>query len=446
MSNKKLTVGIVTLGCKVNQYESEAIAEKLEDAGFVISNADKLCDAYIINTCTVTSESDRKARQTIRRMIKNNPLAYVLVTGCYSQISPEEIAKIEGVDYICGSSNKMSVCDKLCRLIERGKKNERAEICVPKLESSDFEQMSIRRFDRTRAYLKIEDGCEARCAYCTIPASRGPIRSKPYDQVLREVKDLTDGGCREIVLTGIETGSYGKDLPEDQSFASLLCAVDRIVGIGRVRTGSLDPTVIKPEFVEKIKDLKSLAPHFHLSLQSGSSRVLALMKRKYNAERAMKSITLLREAIPDVKFTTDIIVGFPGETQEDFEATCDFARKARFLMIHVFPYSKRRGTVAAEMKDQVPEHIKKERVHKLSEISREIRSQILDEKIAEDKTVTVLFESWAEGYAHGHTSDFIEVKIKTDKRLHGVFRDVKLISHNSDICEGVFSDNDGADE
>ena len=437
---KKTRVGILTLGCKVNQYESEAIAESLTDKGFFVIPHTELCDAYIINTCTVTAESDRKARQMIRRMITKNPAAYILVTGCYSQVSPEEVALIEGVDYLCGSSNKMTVVDKLCSLIEGSKKAEKAEICVPELEESGFEQMSIRRFDRTRAYVKIEDGCESKCAYCTIPASRGPIRSKPFDEVIDEVKTLTENGVREVVLTGIETGSYGKDLPEKESFASLLCAIDKIDGIGRVRTGSLDPTVIKPEFVEKIKDLKSLCPHFHLSLQSGSSKILASMKRKYNADQALACIERLKADMPDLKLTTDVIVGFPGESEEDFLESCEFARKARFLMIHVFPYSKRKGTVAAEMKDQIPESVKKERVAKLSEISREIRAEILDEKVAEGKSIDVLFETSREGYAHGHTADFIEVKVKTSKRLQGLVRSVKLISHNGEACEGVFVD------
>ena len=436
--NTKLTVGILTLGCKVNQYESEAIAEALTDKGFKILSHTEKCDAYIINTCTVTAESDRKARQMIRRMITKNPAAYVLVTGCYSQVSPEEVAAIEGVDYICGSSNKMTVVDELCRLVESGKKNEECKLSVPELEESDFEPMSIRRFDRTRAYVKIEDGCESKCAYCTIPASRGPIRSKPFGEVIDEVKTLTDNGVREVVLTGIETGSYGSDLPERESFASLLAAIDRIDGIGRVRTGSLDPTVIKPNFVETVKDLKSLCPHFHLSLQSGSSKILALMKRKYNAEQALASMERLRAAMPEVKFTTDVIVGFPGETDEDFRETCEFVRRAGFLMIHVFPYSKRKGTVAAQMKDQVPENVKKERVAALSQISREIRSEILDKKVASGREIEVLFETCENGFAHGHTSDFIEVKVETDKMLHGLFRKVKLVSHDGDVCLGIF--------
>ena len=435
-------VGILTLGCKVNQYESEAIAEALTDQGFSVRSHTELCDAYIVNTCTVTAESDRKARQMIRRMIGKNAGAFILVTGCYSQVSPEEVAAIEGVDYVCGSSNKMTVVDKLLALIKQGNKNETAEVCVPDLDLSGFEQMSIRRFDRTRAYVKIEDGCESKCAYCTIPASRGPIRSKPFLEVIDEVKTLTDNGVREVVLTGIETGSYGKDLPEKESFASLLAAIDKIEGIGRVRTGSLDPTVIKPQFVETIRDLKSLCPHFHLSLQSGSSKILALMKRKYNADQALACIERLREAIPNVKLTTDVIVGFPEETEEDFLETCDFVRRAGFLMIHVFPYSKRKGTVAATMKGQIPESVKHERVAELTRISREIRAEILDRKIAEGAVDQVLFETCRDGYAYGHTSDFVEVKVKTSKKMHGLVRSVRLTSHDGDICEGIFEENE----
>ena len=435
-----LTVGIATLGCKVNQYESEAIAEALEDKGFRVLPHTEICDAYIINTCTVTAESDRKARQMIRRMISRNPRAYVLVAGCYSQASPRDVAAIGGIDYVCGSDNKMSIVDKLCELASKGQKNDVAEVVVNDLSTSDFEPMSIRKFNRTRAYVKIEDGCESKCAYCAIPASRGPIRSKPFDEVLREVRELVGGGCREIVLTGIETGSYGKDLPDGQDLASLLCEIDKLEGIGRVRLGSLDPSMIRPAFVEKIKDLKSLSPHFHLSLQSGSSRILALMRRKYNADQAMRAIELLRGAIPGVKFTTDVIVGFPGESEEDFNESCRFAEKAGFLMMHVFPYSKRKDTVAAEMPCQIDEAVKRERVHKLTDISKKIRNEILDRAVEDGRELEVLFETCSDGYAHGHTADFVEVRVKTDRQLHGAFRAVKLVSHDSDVCEGVFAD------
>lgn len=433
---ERKTVRITTLGCKVNQYESEAIAEALEKNGFEILKGNEVCDAYIINTCTVTAESDRKARQMIRRMIARNPKAFILITGCYSQVSPDAVASIEGVDYVCGNSNKMSVVDKLCHLIENGKPDI-AEICVPTLEDAEFECMSITKFDRTRAYVKIEDGCESKCTYCTIPAARGQIRSKPFNDVIAEVKELISGGCAEVVLTGIETGSYGADLDDAQDLASLLSEIDKLNGIGRVRLGSLDPTVIKPAFVEKIKDLKSLAPHFHLSLQSGSDKILAAMKRKYNSRQAMQSIERLRAAIPDVKFTTDIITGFPGESDEDFNASCDFARKAEFLMVHAFPYSKRKGTPAASMKDQIPEDVKKQRVHILTEICREVRSSMLDRIIAEGKPREVLFESFDGEYITGHTADFIEIRVKSQSPMHGEMAFVNLISHDTDRCEGV---------
>ncbi len=432
---KKFTVGIATLGCKVNQYESEAIAESLEEHGFEILNSSQKCDAYIINTCTVTAESDRKARQMIRRMMSRNPEAFILVTGCYSQISPNAVASIEGVDYVCGNSNKMSISDKLCKLIENGKPPF-AEVNVPSLDGAGFECMSIKKFDRTRAYVKIEDGCESKCTYCTIPMARGNIRSKPFDDVINEVKALISGGCAEVVLTGIETGSYGDDLADGEDLASLLCAIDRLDGIGRVRLGSLDPTVIKPDFVEKIKNLSSLAPHFHLSLQSGSDRILALMKRKYNSKQAMQSIERLREAIPNVKFTTDIITGFPGETEEDFKASCELVRQAGFLMVHAFPYSKRKGTAASEMKEQIPEDIKKQRVHILNEICREVRSEILDAMISDKKPVSVLFESFDGEYAIGHTADFVEIKVKCENELHGILANALPISHNGETCCG----------
>lgn len=432
----KKTVRITTLGCKVNQYESEAISEALEARGFEILKGTQVCDAYIINTCTVTAESDRKARQMIRRMITRNPDAFILVTGCYSQVSPEAIASIDGVDYVCGNSNKMSVVDKLCSLVTEGKP-ERAEICVPTLDNAAFECMSITKFDRTRAYVKIEDGCESKCTYCTIPAARGQIRSKPFDDVISEVKELIAGGCAEIVLTGIETGSYGADLDEGHNLASLLCEIDKLDGIGRVRLGSLDPTVIKPDFVAKIKNLKSLAPHFHLSLQSGSDKILASMKRKYNSRQAMQSIERLREAIPHVKFTTDIITGFPGESEEDFEASCSFARSAEFLMIHAFPYSKRRGTPAAEMKNQIPEDVKKQRVHTLTEISREIRSKMFDRIVADGEPQEVLFESFDGEYATGHTADFVEVRVKSERAMHAELALVRILSHDTERCEGV---------
>lgn len=425
------TVGIYTLGCKVNQYESEAIGEALSALGFTLCSPSQVCDVYVINTCTVTAESDRKARQFIRRALSKNPTAFVLVTGCMAQTSPKTIEAIEGVDFICGNRNKMAVVDAIVDLCRRGCKNDPPIVAVPSLEGANFEDMSICRFGRTRAYIKIEDGCESRCTYCIIPSARGHIRSKPMEAVLEEVRALTEGGCREVVLTGIETASWGRDLG-DADLADLLEAVDAIPGIGRVRLGSLDPTLMRKAFVERIAQLSSLAPHFHLSMQSGSDAVLARMKRKYNRTQALAAIERLHSALPNVMLTTDIIVGFPGETEEDFEATLDLARRARFLMIHVFPYSKRQGTPAAVMPDQVPGEIKRQRVAALTALSAEIRREILTELIEKNTVLPVLFETYGAGTAVGHTPSFIEVHVATPAALHAQTHNVRLTGLTED--------------
>lgn len=435
MPNERASAGIFTLGCKVNQYESQAIAEELERCGFEIRPASSVCDLYVINTCTVTAESDRKARQFIRRAISKSPSAFVIVTGCMAQISPRSVAAIQGVDAIVGNADKLAVASVAGRLLSEGAKKETPEIFVTDIDSADFEKMSISRFERTRAYVKIEDGCESRCAYCIIPAARGKIRSKPEDEVIEEVTALTRGGCREVVLTGIETASYGKDLG-GTSLSSLLARVDKIDGIGRVRLGSLDPSLINRAFVERVASLPSLAPHFHLSLQSGSSRILALMKRKYNASQAMNAISLLREYIPNVKLTTDIIVGFPDESEEDFEQTVEFLRSARFLTAHIFPYSKRAGTPAATMAGQISKQEKSRRLHILSETEAQTRLDILEEEITLRPVKEILFESWRDGYAVGHSADFLEVKVPSPRPLHAVTARVRVTSTDGNILFG----------
>ena len=436
-STKKYTAAIATLGCKVNQYESEAIAEELEKNGIEIKSASDVCDAYIINTCTVTAESDRKGRQLIRRLIAKNPQAAIIVTGCLAQSSPDEVAGIEGVDAVIGNCDKLRAASAVIELLQTGKKNAGPVVYPSELESAGFEKMSITKFERTRAYVKIEDGCENHCSYCIIPSARGKVRSKEPSELISEVEALVRGGCREVVLTGIETASYGRDLG-DIDLASILCKVDRIEGIGRVRLGSLDPSLIKHPFVEKIAPLGSLAPHFHLSLQSGSDRVLALMRRKYNSKMALDAIELLRESIPRVKFTTDIIVGFPGETEEDFEATLDFVKKARFLHAHIFPYSKRKGTPAATMSGQIPKEEKSRRLKILSEECTRIKAEILQSEVDEVRSSseplyrTVLFESFEDGWAIGHTDDFLEIWAKSDAPLHAEFKKVLFLETDGD--------------
>lgn len=439
MSDISFSVGIYTLGCKVNQYESEAIAERLMQNGLRILPPSEQCDAYIINTCTVTAESDRKARQFIRRAVAKNPLAYIVVTGCFAQTSPQAVAEIPGVDAVIGNKEKLAAADEVIRLLRQGNKNPLPCLRLSALDGAPFEAMQITSFERTRAYIKIEDGCENHCTYCIIPDARGEIRSKPPEQVLEEARTLTRNGCPEIVLTGIETASYGKDLT-DCSLLDLLKQVDQIPHIGRVRLGSLDPSLIRPAFAEQLASLTSLAPHFHLSLQSGSSRILASMKRKYNAEQAMRAIELLRASIPHVKFTTDIIVGFPGETEEDFQQTLAFVRQARFLTVHIFPYSKRKGTPAAVMPDQVPEAIKRQRLHELDKVAAQIRRELLQEEIRSRDAVSVLFETYENRQAVGHTADFLEVSVPSPVSLHAEVRQVLLRETDGTLCYGELAD------
>ena len=435
MAKTSKSVGIYTLGCKVNQYESEAIAEELARYGVTVLPPTQVCDAYIINTCTVTAESDRKARQFIRRAISRNPEAVIAVTGCLAQTNPQSLLEIPGVDAVVGNTEKLTAARVVLRLLEAGRKGEEPLCCVSDINACGFEPMTITSFERTRAYVKIEDGCESHCTYCIIPAARGRIRSKHPDDVVAEVTALTENGCREVVLTGIETASYGRDLGECD-LAELLTRIDRIPGIGRVRLGSLDPSLIRPAFVDRIVGLHSLSPHFHLSLQSGSSRILALMKRKYNAVQAMAAIRLLRERMPGVQFTTDVIVGFPGETEEDFRQTVAFVREAGFLMVHIFPYSKRRGTPAAQMAGQIPEEVKRCRLHELEAVARDSRRALLERALREAPRREVLFESYENGYAYEHTNDFLEVAVPVARPLHGQLETVLLRETDGVVCFG----------
>ncbi|MBQ9085564.1 MAG: tRNA (N(6)-L-threonylcarbamoyladenosine(37)-C(2))-methylthiotransferase MtaB [Clostridia bacterium] len=440
MLNINASVGIYTLGCKVNQYESEAIAEEFSRQGFDILSPTEICDVYVINTCTVTAESDRKARQFIRRAISRNPAAYILVTGCLAQTSPEALSAMAGVHAVVGNSEKLSVVTEAIRILRNEHPASQASVRVTPIEDASFESMRITTFDRTRAYVKIEDGCENHCTYCIIPSARGRVRSKEPEAVLAEVTELTKNGCREVVLTGIETASYGKDLA-GVDLADLLERIDQIEGIGRVRLGSLDPSLIRPAFVNRITSLSSLAPHFHLSLQSGSNRILARMKRKYNREMALSAIRLLRDAIPGVQFTTDVIVGFPGETEEDFQDTVSFVQEARFLTVHIFPYSKRKGTLAASMEEQLSTEVKRRRLHELEEVAARIRQELLENVARRSPIVEVLFESYEKGYAYGHTADFLEVAVPSSVPLHGEMAPVRLERSDGVVCFGQLQEN-----
>ena len=411
---KNKTVAFCTLGCRVNQYETRAVEESFLKEGFSVGKFTQECDVYVINTCTVTGESDRKSRQMIRRAVKNGKgKAVVAVMGCMSQVDAKAAAGIEGVSIVLGNGEKMSCVAKV--LSELDKKDRNGITCkadVPDIYCYDkIEKMSVTGSDNTRAFLKVVDGCENKCSYCIIPSARGKIRSKPIDDVVKECKDIISlGGCREIVLTGIETAAYGKDLGTD--LVNLAEAVSKVDGVKRIRFGSLEPTVLKEEFVKRLSEIPSFMPHFHLSLQSGSDSVLARMKRKYNTAMFYEKICLLRKYFPQCQITTDIIVGFPGETEEEFQQTVEFAKKCRFLYIHIFPYSDRKGTVASDMNGKWDDKTKQHRVKALEDVMHTTRREILKENIG--KTMHILCETDKGGFMHGYTENYIEVRVKND--------------------------------
>ena len=430
-------VGLYTLGCKVSQYETEAVAERFSSHGFAVCDFSDVCDFYVVNTCTVTAESDRKCRQLIRRAAKTNPECIILVMGCYSQRASARIAELPRVFGVVGTENKLS-------LVEIAE-NMRADILsgrvptqyvsVTDLENATFEPMCIRHAPRTRAYVKIEDGCDCRCTYCAIAPARGSVRSKLPSDVIDEVLGLYKNGTREIVLTGIEIGSYGKDFADGYGLAELLSELDADGCAERIRLGSLAPELVTREFVDKIAGLKVLAPHFHLSLQSGSDSVLARMRRRYNSAMAMAVVDYIREKIPRATFTADLMVGFVGEGEDDFDRTVDFVRRARLLDAHVFAYSRREGTPAALYEGQVDEKTKRARSEKLIKVKNEVRDSVLDEIVACGAPLSVIAENEdGAGYYTAHSDTYVEVKFKSARsNLSGEMVDVVPVSHKNGV-------------
>ena len=428
------TVGLYTLGCKVSQYETEAIGEAFEREGYEIRPFDTRCDAYVINTCTVTAESDRKSRQIIRRAITRNPDAVVAVVGCYSQRAPEEILKIDGVSVVIGTDKKLDVVPRVIEMLDS---RESVPYCqVGSLDNVGFEPMTVTKAPRTRAYVKIEDGCESRCTYCAISPARGRVRSKLPSDVIAEVEALYKSGTEEIVLTGIETGSYGKDFDFDYDLGDLIVELDRRGSCGRIRLGSLAPELIGRTFVDKVKNTGILAPHFHLSIQSGSDNVLRGMKRRYSRAMALDNVRYIKESIPSATFTTDLMVGFPGESEEDFLDTVSFAREVGFIDAHVFAYSKRAGTPAASYPCQIPENVKKERSARLIAIKNEIRDTVLAGIVERGEAISVILETYNGTYYTAHSDTFAEVRVPAPEGLCGEMVSVMPISHEGGIILG----------
>ena len=428
------SVGLYTLGCKVSQYETEAIGEAFEARGFSVMPFDSVCDAYVINTCTVTAESDRKSRQIIRRAIQRNPDAVVAVVGCYSQRTPEQILKIEGVDIVLGTDKKLDVVGRVEFML---KNPEEKPYCkIENLDKADFEPMTVTKAPRTRAYVKIEDGCESKCTYCAISSARGRVRSKLPEDVIAEVEGLYESGTREIVLTGIETGSYGKDFDFDYGLGDLILELDRRHSCDRLRLGSLAPELIGKSFVDKVKGTTILAPHFHLSIQSGSDSVLRGMKRRYSRAMALENINYIKENIPGACFTTDLMVGFPGESEEDFLDTVSFVREVGFIDAHVFAYSKRRGTPAETYDGQIDESEKKRRSARLIAVKNEIRDTVLGEIVASGNILSAVLETFDDGYYTAHSDTFAQIKVEGTDGMQGEIVEIIPISHENGIILG----------
>ena len=448
-------VGLYTLGCKVSLYETEAISEAFSAAGYEVAPFGEVCDVYVINTCTVTAESDAKSRKYIRRAIRNNPNAVVIVIGCYSQRAPEEVAAIDGVSAVLGTADKMKCVEIADRLLSAECTSstviagppsptrfagegyvQSSEILVTSLDGASFEPMCIKRAPRTRAYVKIEDGCECKCTYCAISGARGPVRSKRPEEVISEVEGLYKGGTLEIVLTGIETGSYGADFDEKYDLADLICELDARHSCERIRLGSMAPELLSEKFIEKIANTKIMVPHFHISMQSGADNVLRGMKRRYNRAMALKNIRRIRKIMPNVMLTADLMVGFPGESEADFADTLAFVREAELLDAHVFAYSKREGTPAADFEGQIPENIKKERSGKLILECARVRDEILDRVVAEGKPLSCILESFGKGFYTAHSDSYIEVMVEGERGLSGNLVTVKPTYNENGVIYG----------
>lgn len=427
----KNTFNIITLGCKVNQYESEAVEEIFQSRGY--EKKPNNADIYVINTCTVTNMSDRKSRQMISRARRDNPEAVIAVMGCYSQVKPEEVAAIEGVDVVLGSRNKEEVVN-LCENVLQNKKA--IDKVLSFSETKTIEELEISNQEAmTRAYMKIQDGCNMYCSYCLIPYARGNIASRDMDSIKKEAKRLAQNGYKEIVLTGIHVASYGKDLRNGTSLIDVIEEVSKTEGIERIRLSSMEPRHITRDFLERMKKTGKACDHFHLSLQSGSDEILKAMNRKYDTKIFKEKVDLIREVFPNAGLTTDIIVGFPTETEKNHEDTKDFVKEIKFAKTHLFKYSKRDGTKAASMKPEVNGNIKKERLKELEAIEEVNRLNFLKNQIG--KTLSVLFESKSdmEGFKSGYSTNYLRVNVEADIGDNEI-RDVLITEIKNDELVG----------
>lgn len=410
--NEVKKVAFCSLGCKVNQYETNAMAQKFIEHGYEVVEFDEYADVYIVNTCTVTNVADRKSRQMLRRAKEINKDATLVACGCYAQVAKEELKKIPEIDLIIGNNEK----NDIIQIVENHIAQKGAEDLVSDvMYKLDYVELGTTTYtEKTRAVIKVQDGCDRFCSYCLIPYARGHIRSRKIENVIEEIKKVVEEGINEVVITGIHIASYGRDFKgENIGLIDLLEEINKIQGLHRIRLGSIEPTIITDEFVERLSKLDKICDHFHLSLQSGCTETLKRMNRRYTTEEFRAVTKRLRSKFPNAALTTDIIVGFPSETEDEFNTTYEFLKEIAFYKMHIFKYSQRKGTKAAVMPNQVDGKIKEERSKKLIELSNENEYNYNKKYIG--KQVEVLFEEREGEYLKGHTTNYIVVKHKTDK-------------------------------
>lgn len=425
-------VAFYTLGCKVNQYETEAMLEMFEKNGYENVPSEDYADVYVINTCTVTHMSDRKSRQYIRRVKKKNPDSIIAVVGCYSQISPEEILDIEDVNLVMGTNDRRSIVDKVENIDSGSKVSTVDDI----MKVREFEEIEINQTNgKTRAFIKIQDGCDRYCSYCIIPYARGRIRSRDRRSIMDEIRKLAENGYKEVVLTGIHVASYGRDLEEDIDILTIIKDVNEVDGIERIRLSSVEPVLFTEDFIDQISKIDKLVPHYHLSLQSGCDATLKRMNRRYTTEEYRRTVDNLRSRIPRVSLTTDVIVGFPGETNEEFSETLDYLKDLKLMHMHVFKYSPRKGTPAASMKDQVDPQMKQMRSDSLLALSTKNFRLFADQ--FKDTDLKVLFEEVdKDGYYEGLTDNYMRIKVRSDQDIRGQILPVRIEEICDDYCIG----------
>ncbi|MCC0737210.1 tRNA (N(6)-L-threonylcarbamoyladenosine(37)-C(2))-methylthiotransferase MtaB [Clostridioides sp. ZZV14-6044] len=427
-------VAFYTLGCKVNQYETEAMLELFEKDGYEQVNSEEYADVYVINTCTVTHMSDRKSRQYIRRVKKKNPDAIIAVVGCYSQVSPEEILDIEEVNLVMGTNDRRKIVEEI-RKIDASKKVSTVDD-IMKVKA--FEEIEISQTNgKTRAFMKIQDGCDRFCTYCIIPYARGRVRSRDIDSIVDEVKKLAKNGYKEVVLTGIHVASYGKDLKDKNiKLLDVIKQINEIDAIERIRLSSVEPILFTDEFVNEVLKMEKVCPHYHLSLQSGCDETLKRMNRRYTTSEYKTIVDRLRDKMPNVAITTDVIVGFPGETNEEFKQTYEFLKDIELSQMHIFKYSPRKGTPAATMENQIDPQMKHFRSEQLLNLSKENFNKFATKFIGSE--LYVLFEQNIEGNKfEGLTSNYIRVVVESDKNIQGQILKVKINDVKNEYVEGI---------